>query len=172
MRSNKPPTDRVLTALPILPQLPAVLFCVSMPTYRAIMGADEDKRHPPGGGTLHLYGTPGRLQIDRGGAWRTVDRAPVAERGWTAHLRVENWDSSRDRCYPPAPRELGALRGHHKEGPGQHRGGQPLQGAQPRQADHPGRRHHMIRVRAVLNPAQAPLSSAAPPPRPPALPGP
>jgi hypothetical protein len=40
-----------------------------------------------------------RLQIDRGGAWRTVDRAPVVERGWTAHLRVENWDSSRDRRY-------------------------------------------------------------------------
>lgn len=40
-----------------------------------------------------------RLQIQRGGRWRTVDQAPVHELARTATFRVPNWDDTRDVPY-------------------------------------------------------------------------
>lgn len=40
-----------------------------------------------------------RLEIKRDGAWRQIAESRVIERGWTAHLRVEDWDSSKDFNY-------------------------------------------------------------------------
>jgi hypothetical protein len=40
-----------------------------------------------------------RLEIRRDGAWKQIAESPVIERGWTAHFRVENWDSTQDAEY-------------------------------------------------------------------------
>jgi len=40
-----------------------------------------------------------RLQVFENGAWREIAESSVVERGWTAHFRVENWDTSRDIKY-------------------------------------------------------------------------
>lgn len=40
-----------------------------------------------------------RLQIKKGGKWRQIAKARVIEDGWTAHFRVENWDSTKDTEY-------------------------------------------------------------------------
>ncbi len=40
-----------------------------------------------------------RLELKRDGAWGQIAESPVIERGWTAHFRVENWDSTRDIEY-------------------------------------------------------------------------
>lgn len=40
-----------------------------------------------------------RLEIKRDGAWRQIAEAPVVERGWTGHFRVENWDATKDVEY-------------------------------------------------------------------------
>lgn len=43
-----------------------------------------------------------RLEIKDGERWKEVARAPVVERGWTATLRVEDWDDSRAWQYRAA----------------------------------------------------------------------
>ena len=40
-----------------------------------------------------------RLEIRRGGAWKEVARAPIQYPGWTAHFRVEPWDSNSTAAY-------------------------------------------------------------------------
>ncbi len=40
-----------------------------------------------------------RLEIKRDGAWRQIAESRVIERGWTAHFRVEQWDSTKDVEY-------------------------------------------------------------------------
>jgi hypothetical protein len=40
-----------------------------------------------------------RLEVDRGGGWQEVARAPVLYPGWDAHFRVEDWDASRHADY-------------------------------------------------------------------------
>ncbi|MGB2807098.1 MAG: hypothetical protein WBC22_05135, partial [Sedimentisphaerales bacterium] len=40
-----------------------------------------------------------RLQIKKGNKWKQIAKAQVIEDGWTAHLRVENWDSTKDTEY-------------------------------------------------------------------------
>ena len=40
-----------------------------------------------------------RLEIKRNGRWTQVAEAPVIERGWTSHFRVEHWDATRDVDY-------------------------------------------------------------------------
>jgi hypothetical protein len=40
-----------------------------------------------------------RLEVERGGRWRTVDRAPVHELARTATFRVPGWDDARDVPY-------------------------------------------------------------------------
>src|SRR5688500_13119009 len=40
-----------------------------------------------------------RLEIQRDGQWQEIKRAPVLYPGWSAHFRVENWDSSQDVLY-------------------------------------------------------------------------
>ena len=39
------------------------------------------------------------LQVERGDTWQAVATADVLEDGWTAHLRVDGWDDSRDARY-------------------------------------------------------------------------
>ncbi|MHC4114317.1 MAG: metallophosphoesterase family protein [Planctomycetota bacterium] len=40
-----------------------------------------------------------RLQLVNNGKWVDIAKAPVIERGWTAHFRVEGWDSTKDIEY-------------------------------------------------------------------------
>jgi hypothetical protein len=40
-----------------------------------------------------------RLEVKRGGVWRQIAESPVIERGWTAHFRVGQWDSTKDVEY-------------------------------------------------------------------------
>jgi len=40
-----------------------------------------------------------RLQIKRGGKWKQIAQTLVIEKGWTAHFRIENWDSTEDVEY-------------------------------------------------------------------------
>jgi len=40
-----------------------------------------------------------RLEIKKGRRWKQIDKTAVIEDGWTAHFRVENWDSTRDIQY-------------------------------------------------------------------------
>ncbi|MHC4519713.1 MAG: hypothetical protein ACYTAS_14080, partial [Planctomycetota bacterium] len=40
-----------------------------------------------------------RLEIGGNGRWQRVAESPIVERGWTAHFRVEDWDSTRDMAY-------------------------------------------------------------------------
>jgi len=40
-----------------------------------------------------------RLEIKQNGRWKQVAEAPVIERGWTSHFRVEHWDMTRDIAY-------------------------------------------------------------------------
>jgi hypothetical protein len=40
-----------------------------------------------------------RLEVQRDGKWVQVLTAPVVYPGWSAHFRVENWDSTRDVPY-------------------------------------------------------------------------
>jgi hypothetical protein len=40
-----------------------------------------------------------RLEIQRNGTWEEVGRAPVTYPGWSAHFRVEGWDSTRTVAY-------------------------------------------------------------------------
>jgi hypothetical protein len=40
-----------------------------------------------------------RLEIDYGDGWREAARTEVIEQGWTAPLRVENWDAAQSRRY-------------------------------------------------------------------------
>lgn len=40
-----------------------------------------------------------RLEVRHEGQWREVARAPVIYPGWSAHLRVDNWDASHDVDY-------------------------------------------------------------------------
>src|SRR5688500_11809285 len=35
-----------------------------------------------------------RLEVQRDGAWKEIARAPVEYPGWSAHFRVDRWDSS------------------------------------------------------------------------------
>src|SRR5687768_18622209 len=40
-----------------------------------------------------------RLEIRAGDAWKEIARTEVVERGWTAHFRVERWDTTKDVDY-------------------------------------------------------------------------
>ena len=40
-----------------------------------------------------------RLEIRAGDAWKEIARTEVVERGWTAHFRVEKWDTTKDVDY-------------------------------------------------------------------------
>ena len=40
-----------------------------------------------------------RLEIKADGRWEQIAASPVSEPGWTAHFRVENWDSTRNIEY-------------------------------------------------------------------------
>ncbi|MFQ6035234.1 MAG: hypothetical protein ACE5NM_05225 [Sedimentisphaerales bacterium] len=40
-----------------------------------------------------------RLEIKKGRKWKQIAKARVIEDGWTAHFRVENWDSTKDVEY-------------------------------------------------------------------------
>ncbi len=40
-----------------------------------------------------------RLELERDGAWREVATAKVIELGWSAHFRIEHWDSSKNVRY-------------------------------------------------------------------------
>ena len=40
-----------------------------------------------------------RLEIRKDGKWRQIARANVIEDGWTAHFRVESWDTTKDIEY-------------------------------------------------------------------------
>jgi len=40
-----------------------------------------------------------RLEVKQGGKWKQIAQAQVIEDGWTAHFRVENWDSTKDIEY-------------------------------------------------------------------------
>jgi arylsulfatase A-like enzyme len=61
------------------------------------------------GGTLKLTAQlfplkPGEpleaaLEIEEGGAWKELCRAPVLYPGWDVHFRVDDWDASRNRRY-------------------------------------------------------------------------
>ena len=35
----------------------------------------------------------------RDGQWRQIAESPVIEQGWTAHFRIEGWDSTKDTEY-------------------------------------------------------------------------
>ena len=37
-----------------------------------------------------------RLEVRKGWSWKQISKAQVIEDGWTAHFRVENWDSAKD----------------------------------------------------------------------------
>jgi phosphodiesterase/alkaline phosphatase D-like protein len=58
-----------------------------------------------------------RLQVRKKGKWETVAREPVIEKGWTAHFRVEGWDSSRDTRYRALHGEKGRYEGVIKKDP-------------------------------------------------------
>ena len=40
-----------------------------------------------------------RLEIRQGGVWKQIAASPIVEQGWTAHFRVEGWDTTRDIEY-------------------------------------------------------------------------
>jgi len=40
-----------------------------------------------------------RLEIKKAGKWAEIAKSDVITKGWTAHLRVENWDSAKDIEY-------------------------------------------------------------------------
>ncbi|MEK6234141.1 MAG: hypothetical protein N2C14_05485, partial [Planctomycetales bacterium] len=40
-----------------------------------------------------------RLETKQDGQWKQVAQAKVIEQGWTAPMRVENWDASKDVAY-------------------------------------------------------------------------
>jgi hypothetical protein len=40
-----------------------------------------------------------RLEIQRNGTWNEIARVPVGYPGWSAHFRVERWDSTRSAAY-------------------------------------------------------------------------
>jgi hypothetical protein len=40
-----------------------------------------------------------RLEVKEGAGWKEIARTELVERGWTAHFRVERWDSTRDVEY-------------------------------------------------------------------------
>lgn len=40
-----------------------------------------------------------RLEIEEGGAWREISRVKIVYPGWSAHFRIENWNSSKDIPY-------------------------------------------------------------------------
>jgi alkaline phosphatase D len=42
---------------------------------------------------------PVQLQLLHSGIWETVDEAGIVSPGWTAHFRIDNWDSSRSEQY-------------------------------------------------------------------------
>ncbi len=39
------------------------------------------------------------LEVQRDGKWQKVATTEIVERGWTAHFRVNNWDTTRDQKY-------------------------------------------------------------------------
>ena len=55
-----------------------------------------------------------RLEIRENGRWRQIAESPVIEVGWTAHFRIEGWDSTKDIAYRlrhgPAARYAGLVR--------------------------------------------------------------
>ena len=53
-----------------------------------------------------------RLEIQRDGAWTEIARAPVEYPGWSAHFRVERWDST-----STAPYRYGMVRTPHSKAP-------------------------------------------------------
>src|SRR5688500_7200857 len=40
-----------------------------------------------------------RLEVQRGGAWKEIARAPVEYPGWSAHFRVDGWDGTTSAPY-------------------------------------------------------------------------
>ena len=40
-----------------------------------------------------------RIEVKKGGKWKQIAKTQVIEDGWTAHFRVENWDSTKDTEY-------------------------------------------------------------------------
>jgi len=40
-----------------------------------------------------------RLEMKQAGQWKQIAESPVIERGWTAHFRVEDWDTTKDIEY-------------------------------------------------------------------------
>jgi len=58
-----------------------------------------------------------RLEIRQGGNWKQIAEAPVIEQGWTALLRVEDWDSTKDVTYRVAHGEKAFYEGTIKKDP-------------------------------------------------------
>jgi len=58
-----------------------------------------------------------RLEIRQGRKWKQIAEAPVIEQGWTALLRVEDWDSTKDVEYRVAHGEKAFYEGTIKKDP-------------------------------------------------------
>ena len=58
-----------------------------------------------------------RLEIERDGGWIEVARARVAERGWAAVFRVENWDDTKTARYRVAHGEKARYEGTIRRNP-------------------------------------------------------
>ena len=58
-----------------------------------------------------------RLEIKQGRNWKQIAEAPVIEQGWTALLRVEDWDSTKDVTYRVAHGEKAYYEGKIKKDP-------------------------------------------------------
>jgi len=58
-----------------------------------------------------------RLEVRQGRNWKQIAEAPVIEQGWTALLRVENWDSTKDVEYRVAHGEKAYYEGTIKKDP-------------------------------------------------------
>ncbi len=58
-----------------------------------------------------------RLQVRQGRIWKQIAEAPVIEQGWTALLRVEKWDSTKDVEYRVAHGENAFYEGTIKKNP-------------------------------------------------------
>jgi hypothetical protein len=58
-----------------------------------------------------------RLEVHRNGAWRKVATAPIEYPGWTAHFRVERWDSTTTQRYRVRHGNTAALQGMIRRDP-------------------------------------------------------
>jgi hypothetical protein len=59
-----------------------------------------------------------RLEIRRNGKWEEIARSPIFYPGWSAHFRVNNWNSKKDATYRVRHGDLASFSGKIRRDPG------------------------------------------------------